>query len=347
MSATTSAVGRDLCTGRRLCGRHTDSVALSGGMGRRIELPSDLAIIAAAQAGLITTAQCRELGVSLTRVARQLDSGAWSRVTRGVYDTDSTPIGSRHPDRRRRRAAFAAKLALGPESVAVGACALALHGVWGLPIALEPEAALPGGRRAYSRDGIHARMFDGGMTVTEVDGIKVATVDWALTQAVPEMDRFHAVGAMDNALNRGFITLDELDEVHDRARGRRGIATRHGFFGEVDARAESPPESWARLDCVDNGVPPDALQVPVRDLSGVVRRGDLGWTFNDGRILIAEIDSDEHHDLAQLDADSERHNDIAAVSAVVLHFRKQAVHTPGAISSKVRATLDRYNDRLC
>jgi hypothetical protein len=315
-------------------------------MGRTIELPSELAIIAEAQAGLITTAQCRELGVSLTRVARLLESRAWKRVTRGVYDTDPTPVASRHPDRRRRRAAFAAKLALGPESVVVGACALALHGVWGLPIAIEPQAALPGGRRAYSRDGIHARMFDGGMTITEIDGIQVATVDWALVQAVPEMDRFHAVGAMDNALNRGFITVDELADVHDRARGRRGIATRHGYFGEVDARSESPSESRARLDCIDNGVPPDALQVPVRDLSGVARRGDLGWTFKDGRILIAEIDSDEHHDLAQLAADAERHNDITAVSAVVLHFRKQAVYTSGAVSSTVRATLDRYNDGL-
>lgn len=319
---------------------------MAGSMGRRIELPSDLAIIAEVQAGLITTAQCRELGVSLTRVARQLDSGAWRRVTRGVYDTDPTPITSRHPDRRRRRAAFAAKLALGPDSVVVGACALALHGVWGLPKKLEPQAALPGGRRAYSRDGIHARMFDGGMTVTEVDGIAVATVDWALVQAVPEMDRFHAVGAIDNILNRGLITLDELDEIHDRARGRRGIATRHSYFGEADARAESPSESRARLDCVDNGVPPDALQVPVRDLSGVARRGDLGWTFKDGRILIAEIDSDEHHDVAALAADTERHNDIAAVSAVVLHFRKDAVYRPGAVSGKVRATLDRYNDAL-
>lgn len=311
-----------------------------------MELPGDLAIIAEAQAGLITTAQCRELGVSLTRVARLLDSGAWKRVTRGVYDTDVTPIASRHPDRRRRRAAFAAKLALGPESVVVGACALVLHGIWGLPIRLEPQAALPGGRRAYSRDGIHARMFDGGMTVTEVDGIAVATVDWALAQAVPELDRVYAVGAMDNALNRGFITLDELDEVHDRARGRRGIAARHGCFGETDARAESPSESRARLDCVDNGVPPDTLQVPVRDLSGVARRGDLGWTFKDGRLLIAEIDSDEHHGPDQLAADAERHNDIAAVSAVVLHFRKPAVYTPGAISSTVRATLDRYNSAL-
>jgi hypothetical protein len=321
-------------------------IALSGGMGRTIELPADLSIIAGAQAGLITTAQCRELGVSLTRIARQLDVGVWRRVTRGVYDTDPTPITSRHPDHRRRRAAFAAKLALGPDSVVVGACALALHGVWGLPIVLEPQAALPGGRRAYSRDGIHARMFDGGMTVTEVDGVAVATVDWALVQAVPEMDRFHAVGALDHTLNRGLITLDQLDDIHDRARGRRGIATRHGYFGEVDGRAESPSETRARLDCVDNGVPPDMLQVPVRDLSGVVRRGDLGWRFRDGRILIAEIDSDEHHDLAQLAADTERHNDIAAVSAVVLHFRKQAVHTPGAVSGTVRATLDRYNNGL-
>jgi hypothetical protein len=321
-------------------------MALSGAMGRRIELPGDLAIIAKAQAGLLTTAQCRELGVSPTRVARLLDSGEWRRVVRGVYDTDPTPIGSRHPDHRRRRAAFAAKLTLGPDSVVVGACALALHGVWGLPVALVPEASLPGGRRAYSRDGIHARMFDGGMTVTEVDGITVATVDWALIQALPEMDRFHAVAVMDNALNRGLITLDGLEEIHDRARGRRGIATRHSYFGEVDARSESPLESRARLDCVDNGVPPDGLQVPVRDLSGIVRRGDLGWTFKDGRILIAEIDSDEHHGPARLAADSERHNDITAVSAVVLHFRKEAVYTPGAVSGKVRATLDRYNEDL-
>lgn len=318
-------------------------MALSGGMGRTIGLPSELAIIAKAQEGLITTRQCHDLGVSLTRVARQLRSGAWKRVTRGLYDTDPTQIWSRHPDHRRRRAAFAAKLALGPESIVVGACALALHGVWGLPIGLVPQATLPGGRRAYSRDGIHARMFDDRMTVTEVDGIAVATVPWALVQAVPEMDRIHAVGAMDNALNRGFITFDELDEIHDKARGRRGIATRHGYFGEVDARSESPLESQARLDCIDNGVPPDHLQVPVRDLAGVERKGDLGWNLKDGRLLIAEIDGDEYHDGSRLDADLERHNDLTAVSAIVLHFRKSAVFTPGAISGKVRATLELHN----
>lgn len=315
-------------------------------MGRKIELPDELGIIAKAQEGLITARQCRDLGVSLTRVARQLRIGAWTRVARALYDTDPTPVGSRHPDRRRRRAAFAAKLALGPESVVVGACALALHGVWGLPVALEPQATLPGGRRAYSRDGIHARMFDDRMTVTEVDGTAVATVAWALVQAVPEMDRIHAVCVMDNALNRRFITFDELDEVHARSRGRRGIAARHGYFGEVDARSESPSETRARLDCIDNGVPPDYLQVPVRDLSGVERRGDLGWDLKDGRIVIAEIDGDEYHDGSRLDADLERHNDLTAVSAIVLHFRKSAVYTPGAISGKVRATLELHNGGL-
>ena len=46
----------------------------------------------------------------------------------------------------------------------------------------------------------------------------------------------------------------------------------------------SPPlETFARLECVDAGVPPDDLQVEIRSSRGhLLGRGDLGWRLPRG-----------------------------------------------------------------
>jgi hypothetical protein len=210
--------------------------------------------------------------VGVHRRSRLVEQGRWRRLTRGVFDTDPTPIGTREaPDvheHRRRRAAWLGLLAFGPEAIAVGPCALVLLGVQGVRGDVRPEVTLPGARAARSRDGVHLRQLDDGMTVARAAGRWVATPDWALAQAVPEMGRRRAVAAMDSARNRGLVDADGLARAHDLARGRRGVARTHAWWDESDARAESPLETFARLDCTDAGVGPDDLQVEVVDDEG-------------------------------------------------------------------------------
>lgn len=311
-------------------------------MPRPLPPPPTLLALAGRQHGLVTTAQCRAAGMSRDRVARATATAGWARITRGVYDTDPTPVRSRPLDHRRRRSAWAAMLAFGPRSISVGTCALALLGVAGLPSRLQPQAALPGGRAALSRDGIELRMFDDGMSVQVVEGRFVATPEWALAQAVPELERRNAVAVMDSALHQGLVTPQELDRAHDKARGRRGVARTHAWWDMADGRAESPLETFARLDCADGGVPPDRLQVVLRDDAGrIVARGDLGWSLGAGRWLIAEMDGAEFHDTPEaVFADRSRQNLLVASGrVVVLRFTARDVAAPGTIAREVRAAL--------
>ncbi len=308
-------------------------------MTRGRPIPPRLLRISATQAGLVTSRQADSTGVTAECRARLVRSGEWRRLTRGVYDAVPSEPGGAGPDGARRRAAWTALLAFGPTAIAVGACALALHGIHGLPVTIAPEAAVPSGRDRTDRDGLRLREFDNGMATVEIGGRRVVTVEWALAQAVPELDRRHAVAVMDSALHLGRIDERGLERAHGLARGRRGVAKTHEWWGLADRRAESPLETFGRLDCLDLGVPPDDLQVELHDRDGrFLGRGDLGWRLDGGRWLIAEMDGREVHDSPRaVFADRRRQNDLVQV-ADVLRFTSADVFS-GAVGSTVRRHL--------
>ncbi|NDO90387.1 type IV toxin-antitoxin system AbiEi family antitoxin domain-containing protein [Cellulosimicrobium composti] len=297
-------------------------------------VPSELLSVAERQAGLVSAAQCDEHGVTAHRRSRLVDQGRWRRPTRGVFETTPGPPDPSDPrsyDRRRRRAAWLALLAYGPDAIAVGPCALVLLGVQGVSPRVVPQATLPGARGTLSRDGIHLRQFDDGMTVVRVEGRLVATPDWALAQSVPESGRRRAVAAMDSAGHLGLLDAEGLARAHDLARGRRGVARTHAWWSEHDARAESPLETFARLECADAGLAPDELQVDVFDDGRFLGRGDLGWRLPQGRWLIAEMDGvDVHGAPDALLRDRSRQNALVSHGGVeLLRFTGRDLATPG------------------
>ncbi|MBD8080329.1 type IV toxin-antitoxin system AbiEi family antitoxin domain-containing protein [Cellulosimicrobium arenosum] len=316
------------------------------------DVPTELVELARAQEGLLAARQCDAFGVTSHRRERLVRQGRWHRITHGVVDTSRVPPSQRDGPRRhehlRRRAAWLGLLAYGPDAIAVGQCALVLLGVEGVRTDVVPEVTLPGARAGRSRDGIQLRQFDDGMTVAPVDGRPVATPDWALAQAVPEMGRLRAVAVMDSARHRRLITTAELAHAHDLARGRRGVARTHSWWVESDGRAESPLETFARLDCVDAGIAPDDLQVEVHDADRFLGRGDLGWRLPGGRWLIAELDGRDIHSTPDaLLHDRARQNDLLASGAVDLRrFTGSDVTPPGAphrgrLVHEIRRTLAR------
>ena len=306
-----------------------------------------LLVLASRQAGLVSSRQCDEEGFGKYRRRRLVASARALAPARGVVDL--TPVleplgmaGDRGPDLRRRRAACLALLAHGPAAVAVGQCALALLGVQGLPRDLRPEVSMPGGTPRSARDGIVVRCYDGPIPTVTRGEFRVAAPTWALAQAVRELDRERAVAVLDSALQRGLIRRADLDEVERLVRGRPGAARRHGWWKLVDGRSQSPLESWARLRCVDAGVPPDDLQVPIRDAAGrVVARGDLGWRLRRGRWLIAEIDGvGPHRNPDALFVDRQRQNDVVATGrADMLRFTAREVEGRDLIPAAVKAHL--------
>lgn len=229
-------------------------------MPRRIVVPPSLLAVARRQAGLVSSAQCDEHLVLRGARARLVASGRWRRLTTGVLELLDATEQLQSFDDRRLRSAWLAMLAYGPEAMAVGACALALHGVAGLPVRIQPQVALPAGRPLRPRDGIRVRHFDGFARVAQ-GGRELACLDDALVQALPELHRLPAVAVLDNVLNRRLIDEARLAIVRERLRGRRGAAAVDEWWHLVDGRAESPLETEARLRCIDDGIPPDDLQV--------------------------------------------------------------------------------------
>ncbi|MFC8923815.1 hypothetical protein [Cellulosimicrobium sp. NPDC057127] len=311
-----------------------------------MSIPSALLRTAETQGGLLAADQLAAAGVTSRVACRRADTGAWRRVTRGVYDVSPSARVDDPWEAGRRRAAWLGLLAYGRDAVAVGTSALTLHGVQGLPAQVQPEAALPRASDRVSRDGVRLRQFDAGMTTVVIDGRRVASLVWALAQAVPELPRHNALAVLDSALHRGLLEARDVERAHDLARGRRGVAATHALWGLADGRAESPLESFGRLDCVDAAVPPDTVQLPVLGPDGrVVARADMGWRLGEGRWLVAEMDGrDVHAAPDAVYADRTRQNRLVASGSIeVLRFTGRDV--PGGVGTAVASFLARRGRR--
>ncbi|MGC3955847.1 MAG: type IV toxin-antitoxin system AbiEi family antitoxin domain-containing protein [Propionicimonas sp.] len=275
-------------------------------------LPRPLAGIAVRQEGLVSSQQCRRYGLSGQQASEAVRRGDWRRITRGVFDLSGrVELIERHEiDRQRRRMAVLGALAY-PGAVVTGVAALVLHGVQGAPVVIRPEVTFPDGSPRRAQPAVRLRRLRLSQWLTLGD-IALATVPDALAQAVPQLERRHGVAMMDSARHQLRLSEAELRAAHDRARFSPGVLRTHPWWDESDPRAESPAETWARLACVDAGIPPDALQLRVLDRSGrLLARVDLAWLLPDGRWLLVEIDGrDEHEAPTALFRDRTRQNSI-------------------------------------
>src|SRR5690625_552601 len=182
--------------------------------------PAQAVDVARSHEGLISLAQYHRLGLGDRRLRSLLAHGHWTRVVRGVYDT--TPKADRDWDSRRRRAAWTGLLAMGRGAIAVGRCALALHGVAGLPRSLVPEGRMADGRHVRGPDGVRVRRYLDVPVPTLFAGWSVSDTATALVHALPTLDRNHAVAVLDSVLNSGELTEQGVADVRSRLRGRRG-----------------------------------------------------------------------------------------------------------------------------
>jgi hypothetical protein len=328
-------------------------------------LPAALLALAEGQSGLVSARQAEEHDLAAPVRRRLCLSGTWSRVCRGVFDVD--PTKPRGWPERRRRTALTGLLRHGPKAAAVGVTALALLGAEGLPMTDTSQVAIYGaqGRRlpapaarppvgsipeTSSRDAdgsvsVVVRQFDAGMRTVVAGGFRIAAPEWALAQAVPELPHRNAVAVMDSMLRRRLITAQGLERAHALARGRRGVARTHQWWSEADGRAESPLESFGRVDCIEHEVPPDDLQVEILGNDGILLgRGDMGWRLDGGIWLLAELDGREYHEKPEaLLHDRSRQNLLLLHGeARLLRFTSREAAVPGVIARTVRRALETW-----
>jgi hypothetical protein len=287
-------------------------------------LPQPLLSVAAAQEGLLSKAQCDAAGINKDAVALLIRQGRWTRVARGVYDTDPEPVERRLRDGRhdhvRRRAAWTGMLAV-PDGIATGVCALALLGIGGLTTTLVPEAARPGGMYAAVGEGIVLRRYR-FFADEPYRGRRIASPVPALAQALPHLSRYEAVAVLSHALRDRRLGRPGLQLVREQLRGRRGAAQLYCLFDLAEVRDGSTAETHARLSCIDNGVPPDGQQITFVAGGVVLARVDFVWVLPDGRYVVVEIDGRAFHSgQAMLADDAERQNGLVATGRlIVLRF---------------------------
>ncbi|MFF5054267.1 hypothetical protein ACFY1S_13905 [Micromonospora sp. NPDC000663] len=294
--------------------------------------------IAGAQDGLITRAQALQAGFSRHEIDHLVAISRWLALARAVYLTDSRCGDS--PGRRCR--IRAALLSLGTNAHAVFGTAAELYGIAGLPRRDEIHVGLPGRAAKLARVSdpaivLHQLEHPPG-AVVRVNGIAATEPRLTVSEIILREHRYAAVSVLDSALNQGLLSPESLAAIPAMIRGRRGAVAARGYLAEADGRAQSPLETRTRLRCVDGRVPPDTLQLEVRDADGyLLGIGDLGWR---GPKVIAEADGRDAHGSAEaIFADRRRQNRLVNAGWTILRFTWQDTLHPNYIPQTVHRAI--------
>jgi hypothetical protein len=238
-----------------------------------------------------TPARARALGIGRSRLDSALRDGLIRRVLHGVY------LRADQPDTVETRVACAA-LVIAPGSVLRDRTAAWVHGVdvltYGEHDLLPPlETCVPRFRAPSDRHGI-----DGGTRdlarddVMMIRGVSVTTPLRTALDLGCHLRRRDALAALDQFMRVHEISRGQLRREAVRFFRRRGVVQLRRLIPLADHRAESPRESWTRLEIIDAGLPCPEPQYWI-EINGVpTYRLDLAYP----RLRIAvEYDGDEFH----------------------------------------------------
>ncbi len=238
-----------------------------------------------------TTRQALTLGVNGKRLLAATRERRINRVMRGVY------LRSEVPETSILRAQ-AAGLVINPHAVLCDRSAAWIWGVDAFDFAEldhEPPLETYVLRGHDPTDRPHIR--GGTRDLRESDwvnlgGVRVTTPVRTAMDLGCKLNRRTAIAAMDGLMRvDGFSAVDMI-EILPRYFRRRGCIQLRQLVPLVDARSESPGESWARLEILDAGLPAPIPNFWVR-WAGVDRyRLDLAYPH--ARIVV-EYDGEEFH----------------------------------------------------
>ncbi|MEE2035867.1 hypothetical protein Q8791_01345 [Nocardiopsis sp. CT-R113] len=206
---------------------------------------------------------------------------------------------------------MAAQLALGACSFAAGETAARLWDLQGLPPwdGSEVHMAIPALGAQRHVTGVTLHSWDTSPEeVTEISGgIRTTRPGRTLRDTLLRVDRDTAVCLMDSALNQGLVGQEEVNDLEEANRGRKGCVNVRRWWPLSDPRAQSALETRVRLICVDGGLPPDDLQRRFLDGGGgTIAVVDFWW---EAAKLIGEADGIGPHSAPRVLArDRERQN---------------------------------------
>jgi very-short-patch-repair endonuclease len=299
--------------------------------------------IAAAQAGLISRSQLRELGYSRSGVSRRINAGALRRVTTRVFEAAGAPAT------RLRRCWLSI---LDVDGVLSYSPAMAW---WGLPgFNLDPTEVtrLRGGRRQNSNAAIvHDPRLLKPSHVTTFEDVPITTPARTIFDLAGVVHPGKVERALDTAWARRLVNARSMREMlRDLAqKGRSGIRVMRALL-EVRDDDYRPPESGLesrfQAVCREARLGEFVRQINVGNLERWIARTDFR---HEVLPLLVFIDSDLHH-TALLDGVHDDEQTIALREAgfVVVRVTESEVwHQPKAMVRKVRAAEVTARNLMC
>ena len=144
------------------------------------------------------------------------------------------------------------------------------------------------------------------------------------------------MGVLDALVATGRLDVAQLQQVIREGVGRWGAQRVRRAFELVDARSESPPESWVRVACALGGLPAPVPQYDVVHEGAWLGRVDLAWP--DAR-LIVEYEGEYHFDGLQIIRDDRRYEQLIAAGWRVIRLSAADLRDMDAVVRRIEAEL--------
>lgn len=234
----------------------------------------------------------RDHGLSRKQLTALVREGDVRRVLRNVY------VGAHVPDTVESRVA-AARLVISPWSVICDRTAAWLWGVdtfdyRELEILPPIESFVLRGHSRPRRIGVNGGVRDlRSRDVVDLGGLAVTSPLRTALDLACKLRRRDALAALDGFMRLHGITQDEMRRELVRYFRRRGVVQARALVQHADPRAESPGESWTRMEMLDRGLPTPGLQHWV-EVDGVPTFR-LDMAYEKHRVAI-EYDGREFHE---------------------------------------------------
>ncbi|HWE92274.1 MAG TPA: hypothetical protein VG317_22605 [Pseudonocardiaceae bacterium] len=262
-----------------------------------------------------------------------------SRVDRGelVGFGRGVLLDGDRADELRTRCAGALLLA-GPSSVVVGPTAAALYGCTvpgGFPVHLK----VPYERRVRSRDGLI--VHQGYLNEDDIqlyDGMRVACLEWAITDVLCSASRRGALACADQVLRslrpseRIALRTDIIRRLGAR-NDQRGTKQAHQLLALATGKPEHPVESALLLTVVDGGFPIPTCQHEVVNHGWPPRRLSLAWPSAKVGLVYGH---DPNHDPADEQSDEA---DLRQFGWRIVHASWPDLRDPTALVIRLRAAF--------
>lgn len=302
--------------------------------------------------GPFTTAQARAAGYSENEIRARLRSGSWTRLRHGVY-LAAAGLDGVDDDPARLHALEVSSILLTLGFPAIAAATSAAR-IWGIelvhggsePVVVTGDRAVTGVRRnGYLLR--RARLPNGHQASRH--GVPLTSVARTVFDLSRELPFVEAVVAVDSALRKKLVSVEQLDELVRDCWNWAGIARARQVFEFADPAAESVLESVSRAALHEQGLPRPRTQVTVRDESGRRHRVDFLW--DDFRV-IGEADGLGKYEPADgrttrdiVRAEKRREEWLGDAGCEVVRWGWEDARDPRRLALRVRAALARGAQR--